>query len=120
MSFEIKALAFVVGLIFFIVIWSKIRNKTFRPSYAFWWLMVSVFLLSIPVFEKLYKYIATEVIGLNDARHIIYIILIGFLLSFVFYLTTFINKMNDKIQELISSSAILESKINKLESKDEN
>lgn len=117
MSFEIKAIAFVVGFVFFIFIWSMIRKRTFRPSYAFWWLLISLFLLSISIFEKVYKYIATEVIGLNDARHIIYIILIGFLLSFVFYLTTFVNKMNDQIQELISSNAILESRINKLESK---
>lgn len=120
MSYEIKSIAFFIGLIFFVFIWSMIRKNFFRPSYAFWWLTISIFLLSIPVLEKFYKYVATDIIGLNDARHIIYIIIIGFLLMFVFYLTTFINKMNDKIQELISSNAILDSKVMKLEDKNEN
>ena len=74
------------------------------------WIGISSFLVSIPVFESFYKWIAVSLIGMIDARNIIYIVLIGFLLVYVFYLTSKVSQMSDQIQELISFTAILENK----------
>jgi hypothetical protein len=46
-----------------------------------------------------------------DARHVIYIVLIGFLMVYVFYLTQKISKMSDQIQMLISHLAIVEDEL---------
>ena len=111
MGIKIKILSFIIGLVFFLFVLQFIKKNSFRPSYAFLWLMVSFFLLSVPIAEPFYRWIAYSLIGLTDARHIIYIALIGFLLVYVFYLTIKISRMNDQIQELISYTAILEKEI---------
>ena len=46
--------------------------------------------------------------GSFDARHVIYIVLIGFLLVYVFHLTQTISRMADQIQVLVSQLSIVE------------
>lgn len=112
MGLKIKIISLILGFIFFYFVFRFVKKNSFRPSYAFLWIVISLFFISIPIFENFYKWIATSVIGINDARHIIYIGTIGFLLIYIFYLTIKVSRMNDQIQELISCTAILEKKIN--------
>jgi|Deesub1362B_J571_1020462.scaffolds.fasta_scaffold03420_2 hypothetical protein len=114
MGLKIKVLAFIIGLIFFGFVLRSLRKNVMRPSYAFLWICMSLFLLSISVLEPLYKWISVNIIGIVDARHIIYIALIGFLLVYVFYLTGRISQMSDQIQILISQTSILEQEIKDL------
>lgn len=111
MGIKIKIISLLLGLIFFYFIFRFVKKNTFRPSYAFLWILVALFLLSIPILEPFYKWLAVTVIGISDARHIIYAGLIGFLLVYIFYLTIRISQMNDQIQELISYTAILEKRV---------
>lgn len=111
MGIKIQIISLILGIIFFFFVFRFVKKNTFRPSYAFLWILVALFLVSIPILEKFYKWLATSVIGITDARHIIYIGLIGFLLVYVFYMTIRISKMNDQIQELISYTAILENQV---------
>ncbi len=111
MGLKIKLIAFALGLVFFYVVLRNVKRNTFRPSYAVLWLGMAAFLLSIAVLEPLYKWIATSVIGILDARHIIYIALISFLLVYVFFLTSMVTRMSNQIQQLISTVAILEAKL---------
>jgi len=107
----------IIGVLFLFFVFRSIRKNIFHPSYALLWIVMTVFLVSIPVFEKFYKWIAVSVIGIVDARHIIYIFLIGFLLIYVFYLTQKINQMKDQILRLISFTAIIEKEHLQLESR---
>ena len=113
MGFRIKLLAFIIGLAFTFLIARQIQRTRISPSCSILWLGVAFFLLSVSVFEGLYRWLASKVIGIVDARHVIYIVLIGFLLIYVFYLTSIIMRLNDQIQNLISYTSILESRINK-------
>lgn len=113
MGFEIKLLSFIVGFIFFLFVLMHVKKNSFRPSYAVLWIIVSLFLISISVFESFYVWLTYSVIGLTDARNIIYIGLIGFLLIYIFYLTAKISQMSDRIQELISFTAILKEKMDR-------
>ena len=110
MGLKIKLIAFLLGLIFLFVVFRNIRRNVFRPAYAVMWIAMSVFLLSISLLEPFYKWLATSVLGISDARHIIYITLIGFLLIHLFYLTAMISQMSNQIRQLISQVAILEDK----------
>ena len=112
MGIKIQIISLLLGVLFFYFVFRFVKRNTFRPSYAFMWILVALFLASIPLLEKFYKWIATYVIGISDARHIIYVVLIGFLLVYIFHLTIRISKMNDQIQELISFTAIMEKQIN--------
>ncbi len=117
MGIKIQIISLAIGLIFFFFVFRFVKRNAFRPTYAFMWILISLFLISIPALEKLYKWFATNVIGISDARHIIYVVLIGFLLVFIFYLTIKISRMNDQIQELISYTAILEKEIKEKDEK---
>ena len=70
---------------------------------------------SVPVVETFYTWLTYSVIGIVDGRHTIYIGIIGFLLVYVFYMTTKVSMMDDRIQELISTAAILEKQLRDLE-----
>jgi hypothetical protein len=111
MGLKIKLIAFALGLVFFYVVLRNVKRNTFRPSYAVLWLGMAAFLLSIAVLEPLYKWIATSVIGILDARHIIYIVLISFLLVYVFFLTSMVTRLSNQVLQLISAIAILEAKL---------
>lgn len=113
MGIKIKLIALVIGLVFMLLILRYIRKKSFRPSFSVLWIIISLFLISIPVLEPFYRWVSYSIIGITDARHIIYISLIGFLLIYVFYLSSKITQMSDQIQNLISYTAILKDKISK-------
>lgn len=108
MGIKIKLLAFAIGIVFFSFILRNIKRNSMSPSYAVLWTAISLFLVSIPVFEPFYHWVASSLIGIVDARHVIYIVLIGFLLVYTFYLTIKISKMSDRIQWLISHTAVME------------
>ena len=111
MGIKIQIISLLLGLIFFYFVFRFVKRNTFRPSYAFLWILIGLFLLTIPILERFYKWIAVTVIGISDARHIIYVGVIGFLLVYIFYLTIRISAINDQIQELISHTAILEKRV---------
>lgn len=114
MGLKIKLIAFIIGLIFFFMVLNQIKKRSLRPSYSFLWFMVSLFLISISVFEPFYRFISRRIIGIADTRHIIYIGLIGFLLVYVFYLTTKVHQLSDQVQQLISTVAIQQNKLDLL------
>jgi hypothetical protein len=51
------------------------------------------------------------------AENLIYILLIGFLLIYVLYITSKVVRLNNQVKELISNSAILEDEIMQLKKK---
>ena len=65
----------------------------------------------VSVLEPFYHWLAASVIGIVDARHVIYIGLIGFLLVYIFYLTQKISRMSDQIQIILSELAIVEDEV---------
>jgi hypothetical protein len=115
MGLKVKLLSLLLGFIFLLLIMIFIRKNTFKPAYTFLWIMIAFFLLSVPLFETFYKWIASTVIGIVDARHIIYIVIIGFLMIYSFMITIKISKLADQIQELISFTAILQHHIEDIE-----
>lgn len=106
MGWRIQLFLVVLGLMFLGVVLRNVRQNKFRPVYAVLWIAVSLFLLSVAVLESFYRWLAVSVIGINDARHIIYIGVIGFLLLYNLYLTAMVSRMSNQIRQLISHLAI--------------
>jgi hypothetical protein len=111
MGLKIKLLAFCIGLLFFYFVCRSVRRNSMRPAYAVLWIGISLFLLSVSALEPFYRWVATSIIGIVDARHVIYIVLIGFLLIYVFHLTQTISTMADQIQVLVSQLSIVENEL---------
>ena len=112
MPLSIKLLVLVFGLVFLAIFISLLRKKSMKPFYSILWLLVAFFMLSLVVFEKFYKWIATT-LGVYDATVLVIIGLILFLLMYVLHLSIKISEMSDRIQELISHTSILEHEIRK-------
>lgn len=111
MGANIKIAAIIAGIVFIFLVLKFSKKIMIRPSYTILWLLVSLFLISIPVFENLYRYLAHDVFGLSDATNIIYIGLIFFILIYQFYITLKINNLSDQVQIIISNLSIVEKKI---------
>lgn len=115
MGSTIKFLFVIGGLLFMLSIIYSIRKNSIKPAYALLWLVVSLFILSIPIFENLYKFLATQIIGFVNAQSLVFIVLITFLLVYNYYLTTKVSQLTDQNQQLISFTAILEKRINDIQ-----
>jgi hypothetical protein len=111
MGWKIKLIAFLLGLVFALIVARNVRRNVMRPAYAVLWIGMSLFLLSISVLEPFYVWLAHSVIGLNDARHLIYVVLIGFLVVYNLYLTAMASRMANQIQHLVAAEAILRAKL---------
>ncbi len=111
MGLKIKLLAMVIGFAFLLFVLLSVRRNQMRPSYSVLWMGISIFLVSVPLLEPFYQWLASSVIGIVDARHVIYIVLIGYLLVYLFYLTQRVSKLSDRLHVLLSQTAILEAEI---------
>ncbi|PCI61304.1 MAG: hypothetical protein COB35_06915 [Gammaproteobacteria bacterium] len=111
MELKLKLIIFFIGIFFLFIISFFVRSRPIRPSLILLWLSVSCFIISIPLFEPVYRFISVEIIGFDDSRHVIYIILIGFLLAHLFYLTISLSQLSDYVKVLIKELAILEGEI---------
>lgn len=119
MPLYLKIISLVFGLFFFMIFINLVKKKSIKPFFTTLWLLVSLFMLSIVIFEGFYKAIATG-LGLTDASFLIIVALISFLLVYVLYLSIKISEMSDRIQELISYTSILENRVRKLDSYENN
>jgi hypothetical protein len=115
LNLELKLVAALLGLSFFAFVALSIRSSSIRPSFAWLWLGIGAFLVSVPLLEPLYRWLAHRVVGVHDARTIVYVPLIGFLLIYSFRLTQVISRMSDRVQELITHTAVLEARIGELQ-----
>jgi len=116
MALNFKILTLLFGIIFFMIFISAVRQKSFKTFYSTLWLLVSLFMFSLVVFEKAYKTIAT-LLGIRDASFLVIVSLIAFLLVYVLHLSEKVSIMSDRIQELISHNSILENEIRKIKKK---
>ncbi len=117
MGLKIKIISIVLSCVFFLFVFRFVKKNRMRASYAVLWIFMGLFLLSIPFFEPLYTWLAYSVIGIDDARNIIYIGFFAFLLVYIFYLTYKISRMTDQIQELISFTAVMDNRIKQSQKK---
>lgn len=119
MQLSIRILVLLFGLVFLLIFISLVKRKSIKPFYTTLWLAVALFMISLVVFEKFYKWIATS-LGISDASFLVIVSLISFLLVYVLYLSIKISQMSDRIQELISHSSILEHEIRKIKGVEDN
>ncbi|OQC65240.1 MAG: hypothetical protein BWX49_00067 [Bacteroidetes bacterium ADurb.Bin008] len=113
MQISLKIIVLLFGISFLLVFVSLVRRKNIKPFYSTLWLLVSLLMISLVVFEKFYKWVAT-LLGITDASFLVIVSLISFLLIYVLHLSIRISQMSDRMQELISHIGILDHQIRKL------
>jgi hypothetical protein len=113
MGTAVKLLALAYGLVLFGAFIVMARNKSVKPFYTTLWLVVSLFMLSFVVFEDLYRRLAS-LLRVENATVFVIVGLISFLLIYVLHLSVKISEISNRMQELITQSAILERELRKL------
>ena len=113
MTLSIKILVLLFSIVFFAVFISVVRKRNMKTFYSSLWLLVSLFMLSLVIFERFYKWFAT-ILGITDASFLIIVGLIAFLIIYVLHLSEKVSEMSSRIQELISHNSILENEVRKL------
>lgn len=108
MEINTKISIFILAIFFFLIVLRLVRNKDIRPGATLLWILVSLFLISISVFEPFYRFLSVDVIGFIDSRHSVYIVLIGFLLLYSLYLTVKVTSLTNNVRCLIKEQALLE------------
>jgi len=108
--------AISVGILFFILLLTTLRKNRFTPGYTVLWLGVGIFLITIPLLDNVYVWLNSRILDSDDAKNIIYVFFIGFLLVYIYYMTSDISKLNDKVQTLNSYIALLEKRLRDTES----
>lgn len=111
MNSKLLIASLIIGILFFLFIIYTVRRKSLSPSYSILWIVLSVFFISIPLFEGIYISLS-RLFGMY-AENIIYISVIGFLIIYVLYLTMKIVRLSNQVKELISFTAILENKLSR-------
>lgn len=72
------------------------------------WLAICTVMMSIPFLEPLYKHLAASM-GLSLAMDMMHMFAILFLMLYVFYLTTKLQRLTDIVETMLSRAAIVES-----------
>lgn len=114
MNLILKALISICGLVLIAAVLRGLKKNTLHPSYAILWTSFALVLESIALLSPFYRWLAVSLLGLTGADHLIYFTLLGFLSIYVFYLTLKICVMNDRIQRLISHTAILDHELERM------
>lgn len=111
MSFQIKIFAILLGFLFLFILLKTIRKTYLKPAFSMLWIFIACFLISVPIFEGFYRFVAYEIFGFYNATDVIYIGSIFFLAIYIFHLTVQLNGISDQVKILISQVAILEKEI---------
>lgn len=106
MQVSVKILSLFGASIFLIVFISLIRKRSIKPAHSFLWLIITISMFGVVIFERFYKALA-NFLKIADASFLIIVGVIFFLLIYVLYLSIIISEISDKTQELISQLAIL-------------
>ncbi|NCO04044.1 MAG: DUF2304 domain-containing protein [Alphaproteobacteria bacterium] len=110
MDIKQQIFAFAAGMLIIFLVISQLRKDKLNSSFAALWIGIGLFLVSLGFLGDFYRFIAHSVLNVSGGDHLIYIGLIGFLLVYVFYLTSKICRLIDQVTKLISTVALLESR----------
>jgi hypothetical protein len=109
MDVRIELAVISLGLLIWWLIVIAVRKARLYPSYAVLWGVLGTLLVLLPLYGELLRWAASNVFGILGANHLIYGILFGFLLVYLFYLTQKMCQITNRVERLIVALAILES-----------
>jgi hypothetical protein len=112
MGLHLKLIFVAIVLSISMAVFLALRRGAIRGGFVAFWMLVCMVMISIPLFDAFYKWLA-QAMGLFFAIDMIYVFSILFLMLYVFYLTVKIQNVQDISYVLMSKCAILESLVRK-------
>ncbi|HUS95462.1 MAG TPA: DUF2304 domain-containing protein [Hyphomicrobiaceae bacterium] len=108
MDFRIQALSVVVGVLICALVLIALKRARLYPAYAVLWSGIGILLILLPLYGNLLSWLATNVFGIVGGNHLIYAMLFGFLLIYLFYMTQKVCQLFNRVERIIIFLAILE------------
>ena len=111
----VSVLATVASLVLLIAVLELVRRRRMREKYALLWILTAVVLLVLSVWRGAVSGIA-EVLGVSYGPTVIFAVGALFILVVLLHYSTVISVLTDRTVELAQRTAILEQRIEELES----
>src|SRR3954469_18825353 len=101
MDFRIQIASVFVGLLIWTIVAIALKRARLYPSYAALWFGIGAMLMLLPVYGNSLRWLATNVFGIVGANHLIYAMLFGFIMIYLFYLTQKVCELINRVERLI-------------------
>lgn len=112
MSFGIRATIFILGLIFFLLIFEMVRRRKFREELSITWFIVGIALMASSVADVIIDPLA-RLIGIGYPPALVFVWVIFFLMLALLYFSYVISDLKGKVKELSQKLALLEYEVDK-------
>ena len=97
----------ILALISFAYIVIQIRNKTLTIRDSLFWVFFSLLLILMAGFPQVVGFFS-RLFGIETASNLVYIIIIGLMITRIYKLSIIVSTLDTKIKELTQSLAIQE------------
>lgn len=114
MSLGIRVTVFVLGVIFFLIIFEMVRRKKFREELSITWFIVAFALMASSVADKLVDPLA-RFLGIAYPPALVFVWIIFFLILALLYFSYIISDLKGKVKELSQKVALMEHEMERRE-----
>lgn len=112
MSYGIRVTLFVLGLIFFLIIFEMVRRRSFREELSITWFIVAFALMASSVADKIVDPLA-GFLGVSYPPALVFVWIIFFLILALLYFSLIISDLKGKVKELTQKIALIEHEVDK-------
>jgi hypothetical protein len=109
---QIVAIAGAVGLL--LVVLDMVRRRALMERYALLWLLSSIVILGLSVWEDALNTLAREV-GIVSAPNALFFVAVGFILLLLLHFSAAVSRLTDQSKVLAQHQAMLERKVRELQ-----
>jgi hypothetical protein len=108
---QIVAIVGAVGLLLFVL--ELVRRRALMERYALLWLLSSVVILGLAVFDDALTVIARQ-LGIVSAPNALFFVAVGFILLLLLHFSAAMSRLSDQSKVLAQRQAILEQQLREL------
>jgi hypothetical protein len=108
---QIVAIVGAIGLLLFVL--ELVRRRALMERYALLWLLSSVVILGLAVFDNALTVIARQM-GIVSAPNALFLVAVGFILLLLLHFSAAMSRLSDQSKVLAQRQAILEQQLREL------
>jgi hypothetical protein len=109
---QIVAIAGAVGLLLFVL--ELVRRRALMERYALLWLLASVVILGLAIWDEALGMIARQ-LGILSAPNALFFVAIAFILLLLLHFSAAMSRLTDQSKVLAQRQAILEQRVSEVE-----
>jgi hypothetical protein len=109
---QIVAILGAIGLLLFVL--ELVRRRALMERYALLWLLSSVVILALAVFDDALTVLARQ-LGIVSAPNALFFVAVAFILLLLLHFSAAMSRLSDQSKVLAQRQAILEQKLRQLE-----